>query len=115
MNSIRILIGFKQELKWDRDLPESEDSEGTGDDECVDCWLEGTGYEPEGTLAGGEGSGTLPPPTTEDEDFEFVDERQTLKPHTDSSLERFGKKTCFLIFLCHMFIKFDKKKVKFQW
>lgn len=89
LDSIRVLIGGEQELRWVSALAacrdDEDDMEGSG------CISEGSGGL---VLEGGEeegGSGQLPGITTDDEDFVFVDEKEQPRRRGPTPLAKFGK------------------------
>lgn len=81
LDSLRVLVGSQQELRW---RPPSEllgRVEGSGDDEDDDDDYEGCG------------SGVSPLDFIDDEDFVFVDEKKpTKRPSSTSAMAEFGER-----------------------
>ncbi|XP_025093725.1 uncharacterized protein LOC112563691 [Pomacea canaliculata] len=81
LDTLRVLVGSQQELRW---RPPSEllgRVEGSGDDEDDDDDYEGCG------------SGVSPLDFIDDEDFVFVDEKKpTKRPSSTSAMAEFGEK-----------------------
>ncbi|XP_076467896.1 uncharacterized protein LOC143298800 isoform X2 [Babylonia areolata] len=89
LDSIRVLIGAEEELRWMLTTggcsEDGDDTEGSG------CDMEGSGDLV--VLGGGEeDSRPVTGDPTDDEDFVFIDEKESLKKADPTSLLEFGKK-----------------------